>query len=288
MNWLDEWKALSLRIDGYLHAVSIYLDTLKVERNPISKTNQFLTSQAQEIILLIERYHQAHKADISSGANSALNRFLQEFSQIFHDGTDLKIESFKYRAPNLAAFRYELDYHLSDFQFITTRRVERAFMHLQYSIIANPSVRQTWKKAFENREEDCERLGAAHLLWHGIYAFKANATGGRSDLILGHTVDDATRVAEVADSLVLTEWKAVRDSKDAKKIAEQAQKQIEAYTCGPLAGLEFTRYRYVVLVSQKQIITLPEVQFQNAICRNVNVAVDPDPPSVVARKKNGI
>ena len=63
--------------------------------------------------------------------------------------------------------------------------VERAFIHLQRTIVVDHDIRKKWKSAFNTGEIACERLGAVHLLSHGIWAFKADALGERTDLILG-------------------------------------------------------------------------------------------------------
>jgi len=87
-------------------------------------------------------------------------------------------------------------------------------------------------------------------------------------------VTDLTRISRVADALVLTEWKKVKEPEKAETIAENARSQIQLYTAGVLSGIELSRYRYVVMVSQKQLPALEDVQKGPSICRHVNSSIN--------------
>jgi hypothetical protein len=162
---------------------------------------------------------------------------------------------------------------------IARRRSERAFVHLQQLIVANPSIRASWKTAFDEGEVACERLGGAHLLLHGIWAFKAHGPGARTDLVLGEAVTDAAAVERVADALVLTEWKLVRKEADATSIAEQARSQASHYGAGLLSGIELADYRYIVLVSLRGLPKLVDVTEGGTTYRHVHIAIAPPSPS---------
>ena len=131
------------------------------------------------------------------------------------------------------------------------RIVERAFIHLQRSIVVDPSVKKLWTEAYDGGEVRCEGLGAVHLLLHGIWAFKASATGERTDLVLGQPLTDLSQAEASAEALVLTEWKVIRNSKELDTKAEQAYRQASAYVKGVLAGFELAECRYLVLVSKR-------------------------------------
>ena len=90
-------------------------------------------------------------------------------------------------------------------------------------------------------------VGAVHLLWHGIFAFKIDANRGRTDLVFGEPLGDQETYA---DALVLTEWKKATKSDASKKFGE-ATSQAEIYARGPLAGNELHAYRYAVVVTDK-------------------------------------
>jgi hypothetical protein len=134
--------------------------------------------------------------------------------------------------------------------------------------------------AFKTGETSCEKLGAVHLLLHGIWAFKVNTAGERTDLVFGESVPDSSSVERAAESLVLTEWKRVLSPTKTEAIASDARKQAARYTVGALGGLvELVRYRFIVLVSENTL-TLPADHSENGVVyRHVNVAVDPKPPS---------
>jgi hypothetical protein len=87
---------------------------------------------------------------------------------------------------------------------------------------------------------------------HGIWAFKANAAGERTDLVLGtHLVVDQDVLAS-AQGLVVTEWKLVRegDSPEAKK--QEAMYQARRYSGGSLGGFVLDSERYIVLVGKEE------------------------------------
>jgi hypothetical protein len=161
--------------------------------------------------------------------------------------------------------------------------VERAFIHLQRSIIADRTVHATWHSAFEDGETACEKLGAAHLLLHGIWGFKANAEGERTDLILGQRLQIDSQVERASDALVLTEWKVVRDANELVGKAQEAFDQARRYSEGSLAGFELASRRYLVIVSTPRL-EMPSDRTQDLVTyQHINVAVGPATPSVESR-----
>jgi hypothetical protein len=139
-------------------------------------------------------------------------------------------------------------------------------------------------KAFrEQRETDCERLGALHLLSHGVWAFKVDAQGGRSDLVLNEPLSSSLMVERAADVLVLTEWKKVSSEAKLTDRIEEAPKQAEIYSTGILGGIELANYRYIVLISEG-MMDMPEDSLDGTVTyRHMNIAVNPKTPSVEAR-----
>ncbi|MGE0551743.1 MAG: hypothetical protein AB7O24_29075, partial [Kofleriaceae bacterium] len=161
-------------------------------------------------------------------------------------------------------------------------RVERAFEHLNRSLVVDRDLRSRWLTALADREEYCEALGAVHLLLNGVFAFKVNAQGGRTDLVLGGEVE-ATPAVRGSDALVLTEWKIVRDESERATLARQARVQARQYSGGVLAGVELRTTRFVVLVSSGNGPTIPDITEDAILYRHVNVTVNSRPPSAVAR-----
>ena len=73
-------------------------------------------------------------------------------------------------------------------------------------------------------------MGSVHLLSQGIYAFKVNAEGARTDLVFAEPPDESL-LARSVDGLVLTEWKVATDDNAIQKFGE-ARAQAELYKRG--------------------------------------------------------
>jgi hypothetical protein len=163
--------------------------------------------------------------------------------------------------------------------------VERAFLHLRRTLTVDEREREKWRNAFGLGEIRCEQLGALHLLLHGIYSFKADAGGGRTDLMLGDrlTIDAELRASAI---LALTEWKLVREASDARLLAIEGIRQAERYGSNEVAGFELRSARYVVLVSMSPLEAIPDESRGGVTYRVVNVAIEPGLPSVQARSRS--
>ncbi len=173
------------------------------------------------------------------------------------------------------------------FQGRATSLTERAFVHLQSLIIVDHDIQQKWDKAFQNGGEvACEKLGAVHLLWHGIWAFKADAKGAKTDLVLGERLSVDERVKSAAAALVLTEWKVVKNEDDTVKMACHGREQAAAYSDRSLAGFVLDSVRYVVLVSDRKLRNKPGTEFaDDGVCyKYINIAVQPHSPSEEGRR----
>jgi hypothetical protein len=181
----------------------------------------------------------------------------------------------------LVSFQAELTYYLSDFSAVAKRLSERAFLHLQRSIIADPSVKQRWRDAFEKGEVDCEKLGGVHLLLHGIWAFKVHTPEERTDLVFQEPISDLIEVEQTAEALVLTEWKVVKNVSERQKKAEEAHKQAARYGRSVLGGIELKQYRYLVLVSEDRLPETPDFQDGDIIYRHIKPTVCLDVTSLV-------
>jgi hypothetical protein len=104
--------------------------------------------------------------------------------------------------------------------------------------IADDDFREKWQAAFAAGEPACEGLGQVHLLSHGIWAYKVNAAGERTDLVYQEPVADYANDYRYADGLVLTEWKKAAVRRDAASKFEEARNQARSYAQGALAGNE--------------------------------------------------
>lgn len=183
----------------------------------------------------------------------------------------------------LVALRSELALHI-EFSVRAMGLVERAFLHLQYSIVANEDIRNKWELAFESGEVTCEKLGAVHLLQHGLWAFKAHSEKERTDLVLGEGLQLTEEMKGAAAALVLTEWKAVHRVEDLPAKLEEARTQVRVYAGGSLAGFELEAMRYLIMVS-KDRMAMPSTEYIDGIAyRHINIAVAPVIPSKEGRR----
>jgi hypothetical protein len=160
--------------------------------------------------------------------------------------------------------------------------VERALLHLQRLMVADPDVQTKWLSAYRQGELSCERLGGAHLLHHGIYPIKSNATGERTDLILGNRLAITSGLRRATEAMALTEWKVIRDPKKSDEIIDQARKQASRYAEGLLAGFQISSVRFLVTVSTDHIGQRDDELVDRVVYRHFNIAVAPSVPSASA------
>jgi len=281
MTYFDQWKIISSRIHGLMQAGQLHADFLAIRANDTYGRGKLLREQSTLILTAIESFKNSFKDSLSPAALTSIDNFVHRISPLIKDTTgspDTQQEQVWAILVMLTAFETELSFILSDVQQLIRSRSERAFAHLQRLIVADEDCRGKWKSAFKAGEPACEKLGAVHLLWHGIWAFKVNTTGARTDLVFQDSVGDMVKEQNYSDGLVLTEWKVLRDN-GAEKLFADARAQAHRYTQGALGGNELTAYRYAVVVSQHQITVPADITEHGAIYRHINIAVDPQPPS---------
>lgn len=184
---------------------------------------------------------------------------------------------------HLQAIESAVTFSLSGLEEQILSTTERALQHLQRSLIIDDTLRERWLEAFDRREDHVEALGSVHLLGHGIFAFKVDATGARTDLVLPDAIPGD--VGRYASGLVLTEWKLAKPpAKPEEKFAE-ARAQAAIYASGPLSAIELRRTRYAIVVT-KEPVPCPGDDQQNGVTyRNVNISLSPVVPSKAARSQ---
>ena len=189
------------------------------------------------------------------------------------------------RTTTLLSFQSEFSHLTSDNQILARNLIERAFLHLQRSIVADPTVQSSWQRAFDAGETACERLGSTHLLLHGIWAFKANSAGERTDLVLGTRLEITPQIEGASEALVLTEWKVVRKASEYHQRADEALRQARLYSAGSLAGFELSDRRYIVIVSQDRLGEAPSDHVENGVeYQFKNIVVAPESPSIAVTR----
>ena len=274
--WITEWRAISARIAALIEAATFATRTRQYEETGVCEV---LLQGAREIQQRLRDLYSLHESELPHEPKVCLFAYLEdaEDDQRAAPGIDVIVIT------KLALFKAEFEYLMADTEAVVQSLVLRAFTHLQGSIAADHDVQKRWEMAFDTGERTCERLGACHLLLHGIWSFKADAAGARTDLVLGEQQGVWERAERTAEGLVLTEWKLVRNQKEVAIKAEEARGQARRYTTTPFGGFELASRRYLILVSKDRLDTPPDVRDDDVTYEHVNIAVAPKVPSVDAR-----
>ena len=285
MSYVDEWRRLSARIVGIAKAAELHAGTRAIVPTDSLGVAKDLGSHCRNIGISLVSYHEAFGASLPVDAANCLSNFLEDHrGQLTKKASDAR-EALAAVA-FLAAFEFEMAFHLSAQQEELRARSERAFLHLQWLLAVDQTLREKWLTAFEHKgETKCEQLGAVHLLWHGICAFKVYTDQARTDLVFFEPLERIDKRS--VEGLVLTEWK-VTDLKSALKNYEAARSQARLYTQRPLSGSELAAYRYVIAVSVNELplSCIPQDVLEAGITyRHINVAIEPRGPSAAARKQ---
>jgi len=172
---------------------------------------------------------------------------------------------------------------LADVEAWIGSKTELALKHLQRLLVVDIHLKAKWKLAFNIRETACERLGGTHFLWHGLWAFKVDAHGARTDLVTYEGIDERA-VGASGGALVLTEWKKIDDPTRAtiERVFAQAKGQALNYVSGALGAIELKSTVYLVAVSLHPIPRTqipPDSVEQGKTFRFVNIVLDPPVPS---------
>ncbi|MDP2316535.1 MAG: hypothetical protein Q8P41_26820 [Pseudomonadota bacterium] len=191
-----EWESVFGRARAVIEAVRFHL----ASHTSYYGTGNYLMTEVEKSRAEIRKIHE--RRALSPKVTSCIER---------RDGLEWVKPSNAPRdvahvASLLAGYTAELEYHLRDHDTVWASQVERAFLHLNHTLFVDKCVRARWSRAFVQREEECEKLGALHLLSHGIWAFKAHGLRERTDLILGtRIVNPSTRARRAVDVLTRTE-----------------------------------------------------------------------------------
>lgn len=287
--WNSEWNAISSRIAGIVDASTFLFQNSLTDKRNHGNSTQILIRNCDgtaKATLSLRRYGKA----LPTKANDALSRF-DEVWNAARRGDDevprqpyVDFQQLEARVVMLASIRSELDHLLADQDAIIRSHVNCAFLHLDRSLVADSEIRQKWINAFKEGETACEKLGAAHLLLHGIWAFKANSAGERTDLILGNQLIVDDEMIGAARGLVLTEWKLVKAKDNPETVKDVAKSQASRYSSGGLAGFELDSERYLVLVSE-EAFDKPRDEEEGAVSYKViSLVLNRKTPSVAAKQ----
>lgn len=285
MSTYDEWNGLSGRIRGLVAASELFASLFQRNEDALGalvnlgKVAHSVTGAVNTFGAGLDVSEFAVKDRIRLGVEHIWTLISPDTAAAPASTPEMRRLCIQSAIVALTSLEAEVSYLLFDRQGTIRHRTERAFEHLQRSIVVDATVRQRWEAAFESGEVECEKLGAVHLLGHGIWAFKVDAAGGRTDLVYQEPIRDLERVIRSSDGLVLTEWKRQRHGQTTSSIFADARRQAKSYASGVLAGSELTRVRYLVLVSEEDVDAPADVHDETITYRHINVAIKPRTPS---------
>jgi len=283
MTWLEQWRDLAARIDGLIRAGEFLVSAFKVNSaDAHSVVRKSFQPELVAIIAEIDRLGKTYASELPEQASTALEKYVtQGWDKNFNDGA-IDIQ----RLAPLASFRSQFEYLIRDAEAEGRSLTELAFEHLRRQLVVDDDIRKKWQGAFNRRETACERLGAIHLLSHGIWAFKVVAPGGATDLIFGDPVEKyAGIMRRTARALVLTEWKLIKNQDEITSKSQEARAQAEIYSGGVLGDAELKRTRYIVLVCESGLTPPDDIGVGAVTYRHVLLPTRPKVPSMMARSQ---
>lgn len=283
MTWLKQWRDLAARIDGLIRAGEFLVSAFRVNSaDNFDVLRKSFLPEMKAIIGEIDRLGNTYKSELPEQASEALQKYVsQGWGKSFNQGA-VNIQAL---AP-LASFRSQFEYLIRDAEVEGRNLTELAFEHLRRQFVVDKDIRKKWQDAFNKHEPACEKLGAVHLLSHGIWAFKVVACGGATDIVFGNPVDQHKEIMRrTARALVLTEWKLIKRSSQIMGIAQQAREQAAIYSGGVLGDAELKGTRYIVLVCESDLTPPDDIILGAVTYRHVLLPTNPMAPSVMARSK---
>jgi hypothetical protein len=290
MHYRDQWKIIASRIQGLMRATELHARFLAVRSSDSYGRTKSLREHGEQIFSELSTFAGRFRDALPPAAVSRIEEFVNEKAPLLRatdSSPDTREELAWAGLVMLGAFETEVSFLLADQQQVIRSRSELAFAHLQRWIVVDEAFRKKWQDAFAAGETACEGLGAVHLLSHGIWAFKLNAAGGRTDLVYAEPLGDFATGHRYADGLVLTEWKKAAKAKEAARKFEEARDQARRYAQGVLAGNELTSHRYAVVVSGEQVDVPDDLDQGSIVYRHISIAVEPRPPSKPSTGRDG-
>lgn len=282
--WQVEWRAISARIEGLYQAASS-MAQLGASVQAFQGST-YLVDEMAAIAAAIELFEAQYPDQIHLSGGVGLRDRTAAYVRDARGQPD-HMSKVQLGVPFFIALRSEVQYLLGDVEVIGRSLVLRAFEHLKRCMVADRTTRATWQSAFTDKETACEKLGACHLLLHGVWAFKADAAGERTDLVLGTPLQIMPAMRASADVFALTEWKKVLSAKELDQKYADALSQAKRYSSasGSLAGFELSSRRFLVMVSKDLLPNIPDPHIDGSVTYEcINIAVDPSTPSKTPRQ----
>lgn len=222
--WLEQWASISARIAGLLNAGNLMALTMTGSNHfdVFGIGPKWIVPALGTLINELRSFAEQHSPALPKAARDALQKFL--LSVVDGSGSD-STGPIQAIVP-FAIFRTEFEYIIQDVEVEKRTLTELAFEHLSRLLAVDDEVRLKWLKAFNEHETQCEKLGAIHLLSHGIWAFKVSTSGSATDIVFPDPIgSQAITVRRTARALVLTEWKLVKAQNEVERKAVEARRR---------------------------------------------------------------
>lgn len=276
---LEEWNAITARI-AVLH------DVVKFVNRDAPDVATHVLKEVKELIVVLKSFCSTLQLEGGVTIRADVERVIEHVTHYLDPRSSYGTTAAAISAASaLTLLGARVAFVLTSSQEQLRLLSERAFDHLQRLIVVDDDVRKKWVDALEKHETACEALGSVHLLWHGIWAFKAKGNRAETDLVFQDQVASTQNRPSAVSGFVLTEWKLCKEVERAAAKFNEARQQADAYVSGGiLGGIELTQYRFAVVVSKKAVPTPADLRQGNVTWLHVNIPVDPDVPSVTAKK----
>lgn len=286
MSYQREWRTIYAKIEGIRVSAELWARFKQASYadsyGSYKEIGKACHSAAQDILGLAAKY----EASLPVPVRERIEEFFTDQRRNLIDEAKSELKAATSALIMLLALRAEIEFLLTDEQEQIRSKTERAFLHLQRLLAVDSDAQSKWSDAFDKGETACENLGAVHLLLFGIFAFKANAVGARTDLIFPDQDDHDDFESRGVAGLVLTEWKVANPENGLSKFAE-ARAQMDIYRQSALVGVELTGTRYAVVLTKKKLpkSQVPEDMDRNGVIyRHLNLAIAPETPSKQAKR----
>jgi hypothetical protein len=179
VHYLEEWRALSAHIEGLGKAAELHARFSAINTADSYGRGKRLGEHSKRLLAGLKTFRQQFDTALPTVAARRLDEFFKEDGPVIDKPYEIESRAVVHGVVVLVALAAELTQLLSDEQQLLRSRTEVAFAHLQRLLVVNHDVQKQWKDAFGTGETACEALGAVHLLWHQILAFKVDAKGAR-------------------------------------------------------------------------------------------------------------
>ena len=148
MSWRDDWNRLSTLVGALLEGSGRFLP---VNSNEYTALLRDVVLRSRKIFTQLEAFQRIHGKTIPKGAAQTLEEFMMLHGVAFREALPAMSSSVEAMTSLslLASLRAELDDLLKDRETIARSLVNRAFAHLQRSIVSDASIRKTWRGSFD-------------------------------------------------------------------------------------------------------------------------------------------